>query len=425
MENHIVCFGQSSAQVVTEMDKLISKMNLIKTKTPISFSNTDNIFQNSFTDDRLSVCDVFRAAFEENGLTPGMNIISDLSSHKIGSLISDVTSHFPTLSINAANIVSEKLYGARSLLTVFNLNSVLETCDSLLVREYTDAKIFLEAESSVGYNLNDVHSVIGADLITAFSSNQGQPVDDFFVWPSCLATSQKIIDVRSSLWKASKRDKAKVEYNSLRSMSANLHSLHMASHRGNGASYLETGFCISSANLVDVVMNKKSKLFEYFPTSSIEADVNVALSWATPGIHWPTLGKLTLRNELTSSLARSSKSSIASSFSVESRISGSSTASTMIAGSQTPRMSTSRTVASAAGGSSSSAAPLPTARIPQPQRPLTDSTVTSTPATAASGPKVSAVSFQSPYALHFIDDACCRAEELLRSGAFLHRFEAA
>lgn len=127
----------------------------------------------------------------------------------------------------------------------------------------------------------------------------------YHLWPLDVCRAQsKIMDARSSLSALLKKllkatPKSGVEYNPLRSVSSNVHHLHLSYTELYGTKMHSTGpstsAAITAANyanllvpgsaLTKATVKYKSLLFRDVPHT--EHDIAVALSWATPGTSWP------------------------------------------------------------------------------------------------------------------------------------------
>jgi hypothetical protein len=256
-----------------------------------------------------------------------ISIISDLADQfsAWGShiVLEAIRSNFPELLILSILIKPlAEINGLKCYQSLLSVHSSLNFADCVLIRGYDDAINTCNVESAssndLQYSLEEVNTVIACDIIFATFPNDGiinnkkqqQNAEDTIGllhnnWPFNTCThTDKIIDVRSSLYrilvkKQKKKSKNTLDYNAIRAMCANIHSLHV-SYSTLYPSFFEenidladssnnTRVKVTSANYVDILINEK---LIFINNNSVETaeqvnkDLLVSFKWATPNFRW-------------------------------------------------------------------------------------------------------------------------------------------
>lgn len=172
----------------------------------------------------------------------------------------------------------------------------------------TDAVI--TTASGITMNEQDSSKRSGYTTLQSYVDEVAGDVYDmqYHLWPLDTATNNNvIIDARSSLSNLLKRilkpktvgaskanNSTTVEYNSLRSLSSNVHAMHLAycelypslalHERIISANY--ANFLIADSQLRGVDLNTGGNL-RFCDVSHTEHDLSVSMNWATPGVKWP------------------------------------------------------------------------------------------------------------------------------------------
>jgi hypothetical protein len=289
-------------------------------------------------------------------------------------LLSEIKDNFPELSIVSILLTpTGGISGLSAINSLVTAQSVMEFSDHVMLRETDQTRSFFVSESSTiqlnmqTHTLNDIHRCIATDIFVALSSHwtQQEHVANSFLWPfDVCASSRKLFDVRSSLWRSLKQSsKSKTSFSPLRAVSSSIRSLHLW-HDGH-PNY--SGMTIDSAQVVDLTVNHSMKCMIASHSSISASDVAVALEWATPQVSWPkSLGTASYRDTATGCLVKNSR---------------------------TTRVSE----ASSAADVGQRAAP--------------------------GDMSVVALSFQSPYARIALSNICDNAEKLIAVGAYAHRYD--
>jgi hypothetical protein len=289
-------------------------------------------------------------------------------------LLSEIKDNFPELSIVSILLTpTGGLSGLSAINSLVTAQSVMEFSDHVMLRETDQTHSFFVSESSTiqlnmqTHTLNDIHRCIATDIFVALSSHwtQQEHVANSFLWPfDVCASTRKLFDVRSSLWRSLKQSsKSKTSFSPLRAVSSSIRSLHLW-HDGH-PNY--SGMTIDSAQVVDLTVNHSMKCMTASHSSISASDVAVALEWATPQVTWPkSLGTASYRDTATGCLVKNSR---------------------------TTRVSE----ASSAADVGQRAAP--------------------------GDMSVVALSFQSPYARIALSNICDNAEKLIAVGAYAHRYD--
>lgn len=255
--------------------------------------------------------------------------------------------------------------------------------DAIMLRGFDDIHQLMTASLVNESNDNEGHiqsylSYMAADVFVAFSnkssSNAGQDDDSNKCWPiNVCSANKKIYDVRSSLWRYLRMSNKKSEYNALRAMATNLHSLHTCIDQKSSFKFDS----IASADLLNLHYDRNTCFFSN--NKSNANDIKVALDWATPHVHWPILGSNN------ASLKKADKvNNVSSSSSVVSEMSR-------------------NTIFSSATNTTNV---------------KVDNTTSNN--TRKEIKEISALSFQSQYATAAISNICQKTKSLLDIGAFNH-----
>lgn len=289
-------------------------------------------------------------------------------------LLSEIKDNFPELSI--VSILLAPAGGVSGLSAINSLvaaQSVMEFSDYVMLRETDQTHSFFVSESSAvqlnlqTHTLSDIHRCIATDIFVALSSHwtQQEHVANSFLWPfDVCASSRKLFDVRSSLWRSLKQSsKSKTSFSPLRAVSSSIRSLHLW-HEGHPQ---YSGMTVDSAQVVDLTVNHSMKCMTASHSSISSQDVAVALESATPQVPWPkSLGTASYRDTATGCLVKNSRT-------------------TRAAEASSP------------------------ANVDQRSAPADMSMV--------------ALSFQSPYARIALLNICDSAQKLIAVGAYAHRYD--
>lgn len=374
-----------------------------------------------------------------------LTILADLSTSELTeSLLVHVHDYFPHLhhhSIHLASLFTNTGYDAlRSIKKVF---TSLELCDTVMIRDIRDVVHFFEKENKTFYQQTDIDFYLACDIFSghhstpsAYCNNQKSNeinnsinnLDCTMInWPYSVSSNHhskcnKIIDVRSSLWKYlfyQKKKKLSIQqtgtdsssvtdqFNSLRAISSNLASLHLSFNPVQSSATLGCGADSSAINEQDpgagkgglsYNISRKGKYFKFercqVPyslmsiTSASRRSTNIA---STSAIAFPYLCRNSSADiyscqEVTAaiSLATLAHSSSNTWFDVESL------------------MCTTRHRQSHRQ---------PQMKVPKGRANIDPITSTAT---------FEALAFVSPYALMYLDELCQSSEGLLRSNAYSH-----
>lgn len=224
-------------------------------------------------------------------------IVADLgegfTSSLLSSLLQNISRSFPSISIILQNMTPPGvLHGINSINAALCCLYSLKFCQGITFRDYKCASVLLSNENgkNKGVELKDMNNLIACDYLSLFNIHA---IDDFgaldFLHSNC-----KIFDVRSSLWRALRQEsksstKTKSEYNSIRAMATNIHSLH-ASH-SCPALLIDCQTISRGSNYYSLTLSKLSFLSKYSESSILPSpsDIKVALDWASPNMAWENL----------------------------------------------------------------------------------------------------------------------------------------
>lgn len=155
------------------------------------------------------------------------------------------------------------------------------------VHQLMTASLVSESNDNEGH-IQSYLSYMADDIFVAFcnksSSNTGHDDDSNKCWPiNVCSANKKIYDVRSSLWRYLRMSSKKSEYNALRAMATNLHSLHTCIDPKPNFKFDN----ITSVDLLNIHYDRNTCF--YSSNKSNANDIKVALDWATPHVHWPLM----------------------------------------------------------------------------------------------------------------------------------------
>lgn len=333
--------GLNSVQIGIEIEKISNKLNnvLSNNKNKNSIYVVDSTSKNQFTgydilklegnslswldednceNNIYMIIDKVRLILEDLDFSSlqTIKIISDLTMRSgLPSIITQYISDlFPGISIVSIFIlppIPEKIHGIDTFEAIKSFQTAFEISDGIMIRGLDDIYQLITTDSGTNSpKHNDLQMNLASDLFISFSRGLYNHSDiscisSLFPIDVC-STSNKLFDVRTSLWKTLKRTtKGGSQYNPLRAMSSNLHALHLTTiadkmhydsslptHEINNTvlSTLNSNSMLSnvinSATLVDIIPDKVGK-FNIIPTLSSAYDVSVALEWACPHTIWP------------------------------------------------------------------------------------------------------------------------------------------
>lgn len=453
LANPVLCIGQNAIGIGEEMIKILdqlSKLEYAKEKRPIIYvdpsthvksdtsTNRSKILQlngdsNSWLDGRYGnsnmelILDQIRKQFETVGLPKAneLQVISDLTlgSGISGAVLNAIMDTFAGISLTSVHItplLPEKAHGIGLLNSLLTLQASLYLSDGVMIRSLDDMQLLLtsvdttssrSSTTSTSASITELYNSLASDVLVALSkplytctSKDNSLGFEHILWPKNVCSRRhKLFDVRTSLWKLLTKRQANIPYNSLRAMSANLHSLHLS--LGNVDSMR-----VRSAHLMDVTIdsNKRGNLFTLSTTNVFAPDVKVAIDWAAPHSDWPPLG-IDVRRDPTTGLSIrpvSEKGSIrpvvtTTNYDFPSESITHTQSSTVV-------LNTSGT---SKGGASSSS------------RKVSTSKTGVNPFEASSIHSLCALSFASPYARHYLrEEILEKAYKLIEKRAFMHQF---
>jgi hypothetical protein len=343
-----------------------------------------------------------------------IKILSDLTMRSgLPSIITQYISDlFPGISIVSIFImppIPEKLHGIDTFEAIKSFQTAFEISDGVMIRGLDDIYQLITTESGTNSpKHNDLQINLASDLFISFSRGIYNHTDlsctsSLFPLDVC-STSHKLFDVRTSLWRTLKRPtKGGSQYNPLRAMASNLHALHLTTSTDkkhyesslpsneinntvfttlNSNSMLSN--IINSATLVDIIPDLKNKSggkFNILPTLSTAYDVSVALDWACPHTKWPDgLGTAAYRDISTGLISKGGGNNLIINQSL----------------------------------SSSSSQSL----IGKKDNNIKNSISLSETYNNVNQSKISAISFQSPYASFYVKNLCSKTKLLLDMKAF-------
>ena len=156
-----------------------------------------------------------------------ITIISDFSTSKLlETLLVHVHDHFPTLHQNCIHLSSLYLNSGYEILkSIKQINTSLQICDTVMIRDIKDVVHFFEKESKSFFQQIDIDYFIACDIFSGYSNfpssndkissidtssnDTFQITDDPLScceWPYSVSSRNysncyKCIDIRSSLWK--------------------------------------------------------------------------------------------------------------------------------------------------------------------------------------------------------------------------------
>lgn len=400
-------------------------------------------------------------------------IIYDLCSKSglttLDHTISFVSSNFPHISIVAVMLKPYySIYGIDVYYAIMALQLAVSMAAAVMIRGNEDSVDSSYKDEYVSYgqiSLADSDHRIAADLWAGFGpSDRMSPSTSplFIQWPlDTCSMYNKIIDVRSSMYRSLEIQKAtttttkrKVEYHSLRSMAANIRVLHnfycsqythflgnisAASKRATGATASSRASTLYEMGIGAVETNYTAftvgadKTFHFINSSERQtADVQIALKSAAPDLKWP-FEPNSVRGAAAEAAEVTGYSSI---YNASVNMSGLSTTQRSITG-KTNLSTNNATFASSMSNSISNRGDM----TDRSQRPVSGSRSSvgiagGSSSSGSAGKKlatgkgqvvpvsshstVSAINFQSPYAVFDILDICRKAKSLLKRGAYLH-----
>ena len=449
LANPVLCIGQNAIGIGEEMIKILdqlSNLEYAKEKRPIIYvdpsthiksdtsTNKSKILRlngdsNSWLDGRYGnsnielILDQIVKQFETVGLPKAneLQVISDLTlgSGISGAVINAIMDTFSGISLTSVHItplLPEKAHGIGLLNSLLTLQSSLYLSDGVMIRSLDDMQLLLtsvdttssrSSTTTTSASITELYNALASDVVVALSKPQYTctPQDhslgfEHILWPKNVCSRKhKLFDVRTSLWKLLTKRQANIPYNSLRAMSANLHSLHLS--LGNLDSMR-----VRSAYLMDVTIdsNKRGNLFTLSTTNVFAPDAKVAIDWAAPHSDWPPLG-IDVRRDPTTGLSNRPVSAKGSTRSAHDDFPSESITHTP---SSNVTLNTSKT---SKGGAASSA------------RKVSTSKTGVNPFETSSIHSLCALSFASPYARHYLrEEILEKAYKLIEKRAFMHQF---
>lgn len=391
-----------------------------------------------------------------------ITIVADLSSSKLtDSLLVHVHDYFPHFRCNSIYLSS--LFsntGYNSLQSMKKVFTSLELCDTVMIRDTRDVVQFFEKENKSFFQQIDIDFYLACDIFSGYHTTPAAyynsiktnelnstifNVDPTTInWPFSVSSNHskcdKIIDVRSSLWKYlfyQRKKKLSIQqtgtesssvmdqFNSLRAISSSLASLHQSSFNpasSMNANEQDPGTCRGGLSYDTA---KKGKYFNFekcqvpyslmsisnaccclqsrSKTSGSGANTQRVLSRnASIGVYSCQEVKAAIS---TATLAQSFHNTW---FDVDSLMRTASGSNGSGSSYGQGDLTTNRSSAS------SSSSSLSGAHTKLPKR------ITSSEAAVDGTASFEALSFVSPYALMYVDELCQSADCLLRSGAYSH-----
>jgi len=392
MSNPVLYLGQSSVQIGIEIDRLCRKEKLctqhgvhVDTRpltgkaTPavdVMQVNMPHLFAYPSENSRNveDIVDMLFRALEKSDNPSSVGVVSDFCSgvgSSLGSaLTTEIKDSIPHLRLTSVLLLPPEntIQGIGALNGLLGLEASLLYSDAVILRGLDDA-LHLVSESTSSNTpttLQEANMLIAADMYCALgpvsvdagatlvadaeaetniSSNvfSGFNVNSvlgggsdagLFCWPSNVCSaSNKLCDVRSSLWRLHLRNQhvdkkakgggrgipgvissAKTEnYNPLRAMAANMHALHTTSaalsgnFKGNGISpaysYAVRSAMLGSIHLETALSTpgqaRKMMNIRAGSASFVPAEVATLLHWACPETTFPEdLGKHSNRDRV-------------------------------------------------------------------------------------------------------------------------------
>ena len=371
--------------------------------------------------------------------------MANLSNYELTetSLV-QVHDYFPHLhhhSIHLSSLFPNTGYDAlRAITKVF---SSLELCDTVMIRDIRDVVHFFEKENKTFYQQTDIDFYLACDIFSGYHSipsahcnpqkNNETNISNCnfdcatINWPYSVSSNHhskcnKIIDVRSSLWKYlfyQKKKKLSIQqtgtdsssvtnqFNSLRAISSNLASLHQSFNPVQASSTIGSGVDSSVLNEQDPSAEKGVLGYgvlrkgKYFNCQKYQ--IPYSLMSISSACRRSASNASNSANSL-SYLCRNSSVDVYSSQEVTAAISLA-TLSHSSGNTWFDVESLMRTNSHSHSHRTSHAK-------------LSKGRVNIDPVTSAAS--FEALSFVSPYALMYLDDLCQSAEGLLRSNAYSH-----
>jgi len=454
LANPVLCIGQNAIGIGEEMVKILDQLSSLeyaKEKRPIIYvdpsthTKSDRMSSgprylqldgdsHTWLDGRYGnsnmelVLDQIRKQFETVGLPKAsdLQVISDLTlgSGISGAILNTIVDTFAGISLTSVHItplLPEKAHGIGLLNSLLALQSSLYLSDGVMIRSLDDMQLLLTSVdtnssrssiASTSASISELYNALASDVLVALSKppylSAGKDNSlgyEHVLWPKNVCSRRhKLFDVRTSLWKLLSKRQGNIPYNSLRAMSANLHSLHLS--LGNSDSMR-----VRSAYLMDMTIDSKKRgnLFTLSPTNVFAPDVKVAIDWAAPHSDWPQLG-VEVRRDPTTGLSvrpvsekgssRSSATTATEDFPSES-----------VKHTQSSHVSVNLSKTSKGGASSSS-------------RKVATTKTGVNPFETSSVHTLCALSFESPYARHYLrEEILDKAHKLIEKRAFMHQFQ--
>jgi len=257
-----------------------------------------------------------------------------LGSGLSSALIQELADLVPSMSMRSSMLLPTACAtnGVGAINALLATQTALTMSECLIVRSFDDAMRLVTSEFPTSPALGDVYACIASDLLVAYgptkidknSGSSSRSFATYEMWPcnTCSHTRGRntVIDVRSSSWRDFSRSKNKQQSrkdsacNPLRSLSSNIHALHLESQSNPLAKRMRTELVVPNASLTSIVVDFQEKsLLLGSQECFFSKDVNVALEWAAPHVKWPaSFGRKSSRDPITGVLKSSpNKSTLA------------------------------------------------------------------------------------------------------------------
>jgi hypothetical protein len=398
----MVQVGQCAAQVCMEVHRLERRLGLSSRLADVvaherhQLSHSNNVY---FSSDVDFIMDQVRCQLEAIDIPKEICIVADSCGANgiIGTLSDELAYACAGMSLNSFALNINGYNGLGVYSAVNNIQRLLENCDSLCLRNYSDARYFLEQEHITDYDTASVGAVIAADIVVGLNLDISELPFDYSLFPKNVCTSRsRLYDVRSSLWKALQSRHSTKKYSSMRSLANNIRSVHSLHHFADNS---DSKLFMSSASIVSAQLHVKQKSLTATSCKHTSAEIDAALRWATPGFRWPRMGMKQTRNNPTGLMSANDDASVTSD-----SASRCSTSAVSRSGMSVAISSASSQNLSSRDGASSYLSSVTT-------KPdiLTELDVT-------------AMSFLSPYSLQDFEDLLAMSLKQLKAGAYNSRF---
>jgi hypothetical protein len=303
----LVQVGQGATHVCGEVRRIEKKLGIDSARIDVTAFNShlhypaDTIgYSKSANDDVEVILEQIQKSMEEIDIPNGISLAVDLSTSSavLNPLLEEINYAFGRLRFDAYVVNLGNMSGLETLNAVRNMQGLLYACDSVLLRDISDARRFLEQEHIADYDIRMIGNVIASDYVVALNCKNNCAHFSNMLFPRDVCSSRsKLYDLRTSLWKWMNIHASANKYSSIRAVANNIHAVHSVHQSAHHSAYHPQNVVldplddvVASSSLIDLQLNKPDKALYSKPCTCTTTDVETALRWASPGLKWPSMG---------------------------------------------------------------------------------------------------------------------------------------